>query len=160
MSGHTLFGDAPKYATSDDVYSPPHVLERLGLTFDLDVCAPKGGLPWIPAERSLSIEDDGLKSDWHGRVWMNPPYSNVTPWVKKWLEHRNGVCLVPCSKSRWFRDLWQHADGMTYPTRPDGNPNLHWIKNGSNDYGIFMPVVLASMGEECTAALQAFGRVR
>ena len=53
MSGHTLFGDAPQYVTSDDVYSPPHVFERLGLTFDLDVCAPKGGLPWIPAKRSL-----------------------------------------------------------------------------------------------------------
>lgn len=156
----TLFGPVPHYATTDDVYSPPHIFERLGLQFDIDVCAPPGGLPWVPARRHYSVEDDGLTSPWTGLVWMNPPYSNPGPWVKKWLDHGDGVALVPFAKSGWFLELWTLADALVVPTRRDGSLNLHWIKNGRNDYGIFLPVVLAAMGEHAVNALDAFGRVR
>jgi hypothetical protein len=38
-----LFPVPQTVTTSDDYYTPPHIFERLGLTFDLDVCAPPGG---------------------------------------------------------------------------------------------------------------------
>jgi len=156
----TLFGPAPHYLTTDDVYTPPQVFERLGLEFDVDVCAPPGGLPWVPARQHYSVTDDGLTAPWHGLVWMNPPYSDSSPWVDRFIEHGNGVALVPFSKSTWFLNLWNLADALAVPTREDGSINLHWIKGGKKDYSIFMPVVLAAFGDQSAAALSAFGRVR
>src|ERR1700749_4562127 len=63
MGGHSKAyeGDSVEW------YPPPGIFEALGLEFDLDPCAPPGGLPWIPAKRFLSIEDDGLTQPWEGR---------------------------------------------------------------------------------------------
>ena len=160
MSSETLFGPEPHYLTTDDVYTPPHVFERLGLVFDIDVCAPPGGLPWIPARRHYCLADDGLTAAWEGLVWMNPPYSDPTLWVHRWLDHANGVTIVPFAKSSWFRELWEGADELAIATRPDGSPYLNWIKNGRSDHAIFMPVVIATIGESARGALQDFGRVR
>ena len=156
----TLFGPVPHYLTTDDVYTPPHIFERLGLEFDLDVCAPPGGLPWVPARRHYSVGDDGLTAPWEGLVWMNPPYSDPAPWVKRWLAHPTGVAIVPFAKSDWFTDLWQRADALALATRPDGSINLRWIKGKQNDHSVFMPVALVAMGASSVAALDAFGRVR
>jgi hypothetical protein len=39
---------------------------------------------------------------------MNPPFSKVTPWIDKWLEHKNGFCLVPLSSNgKWVNKLWE-----------------------------------------------------
>ena len=156
----TLFGPVDHYQTTDDVYTPAHIFERLGLTFDLDVCAPPGGLPWVPARRHYSVAEDGLTSPWSGLVWMNPPYSNPKPWVSKWLSHGEGVTIVPCAKADWFTEFWARADALTVATRPDGSSDMRWVKGGRTDHKIFMPVFLAAMGDVAVAALQAFGRVR
>lgn len=63
-----LFGVPQTQLTKDDYYTPREVFERLGLTFDLDVCAPPGGVPWVPARRYYTTADDGLSQPWFGRV--------------------------------------------------------------------------------------------
>ena len=30
---------------------------------------------------------DGLAGEWHGSLWMNPPYSKPLPWAKRFSEH-------------------------------------------------------------------------
>jgi hypothetical protein len=89
---------------SDDWYTPPFVFEALGLEFDLDPCAPVGGVPWVPAQSHFSEVDDGLVQPWLGRVWCNPPYSDPGPWVRRLHEHGNGVALIQCDTST---ALWQ-----------------------------------------------------
>jgi len=113
MSDFLELGLDATYAqkTSDDWYTPPWVFEGLGVTFDLDVCAPIGGLPWVPAQRSLSILDDGLLQEWTGRVWMNPPYSEPLPWVNKFITHNNGICLTPTSQGKWMLEVWASQAG-------------------------------------------------
>jgi len=146
------------HGTSDDYYTPPFIFEALGLTFDMDVCSPPHGAPWIPAKRFLSVIDDGLTTEWTGRVWMNPPYSNPTAWIDKWLRHENGLGLVPMSKSGWFDKLWARPDVVTIAM-----PNkLKFMKPSGGSMGIFLPILLIGIGEENIEAmrLSGLGRVR
>jgi hypothetical protein len=147
----TLFGVEQAERTSDDYYTPPWIFDRLALDFDLDVCAPPGGIPWIPAVRHFTKEDDGLAQPWHGRVWMNPPFSLPEPWVDRFITHRNGVCLVPMSNGRWFHRLWGEADGITLP-----------VANAIQFIGGGIPIrcALVAFGPENVAALGLLGRVR
>jgi hypothetical protein len=74
-------------------YTPPHIFAALGLAFDLDPCAPSGGVPWIPAEHHYS--ERGLARQWEGRVWLNPPYGReAAAWVDRLVAHGDGVALV------------------------------------------------------------------
>lgn len=55
----------------------------------------------------LHAEFDGLIEDWRGeRVFINPPYSNIAPWVEKAKEADLAVLLLPVrTDSDWFRAL-------------------------------------------------------
>ena len=81
------------------------MFDRLNMTFDIDVCAPEGGVPWIPSRQVFSVDDDGLNQKWSGRVWMNPPYSNPGPWVRRFINHAWGVALIPTGNGIWFDEL-------------------------------------------------------
>jgi phage N-6-adenine-methyltransferase len=146
-----LFAEVQGQPTRDDYYTPPHVFERLGLRFDLDVASPPGGVSWVPADRFLTMAEDGLSAPWSGRVWMNPPYSNATPWVRRFIEHGHGVALVPHAKSAWHPLLWESADGVAVPS------------DGYFDFiggSIMLPVWFAAFGSECVEAIGRMGRVR
>ena len=146
------------YVSNDVLFTPPEIFELLGMTFDLDVCAPEGGLDWIPARKSYSEKDDGLTSEWYGTVWMNPPYSNVTPWMDKWLAHKNGFCLVPFSAAKWSVKLWDsEAMGVLMD-----QTSIKFITPQLTRQAIFMPVGLWAIGETNITALQmsALGRIR
>lgn len=146
--GHELVD----HGTSDDYYTPPHIFEALGLTFDMDVSAPPGGVPWIPARKSIDVIEDGLATPWEGLVWCNPPYSDVTPWMDKFMSHNNGLALVCVSKSRWFDTIWGIAEGAM-PMKS----NLKFISASGEPKSIFMPIMMFSMGKVATFALKASG---
>ena len=127
MMQNSLFNFANEKMTTNDYYTPKWLFEAMALEFDIDVAAPLHGIPWIPAKRWFSEAEDGLAQDWAGElVWMNPPFSNVTPWVKKFIDNSNGIALLVVSRSRWFAALWEKADAvMATPAdlkfeRPDG----------------------------------------
>jgi len=128
MMQNSLFNFANEKMTTNDYYTPKWLFDAMGLEFDIDVAAPKQGIPWIPARQWFSQENDGLAQDWKNQlVWMNPPFSNVTPWVQKFIENNNGIALLVVSRSRWFAELWEKSDAvMATPAdlkfeRPDGN---------------------------------------
>jgi hypothetical protein len=148
-----LFAAGQSATTSDDYYTPKWVFDALGLTFDLDVAAPPGGAPFVPADTYYTVEDDGLLQPWHGRVWMNPPFSKTEPWGDKFIAHRHGVALVPTSNGRWYTRLWAAADGFTI------GPEQFEFVNGSG-HGIPRRICLAAFGDECVAALRNIGPVR
>ena len=79
---------------SDAWYTPAWVFDGMGVTFDVDVASPDGGLPWLPARRFYTVADDGLSMPWDGWVWCNPPYSDPGPWCRKWAAHEPGGCLL------------------------------------------------------------------
>lgn len=141
---------------NDEQYTPIELFHAMDVQFDLDVAAPKGGIPWIPATSHYSIEDNALNQPWSGMVWMNPPYSKPSPWVDKFISHANGVALLPMSKSGWSRKLWDAADGIAYV----GMMKFQQ-KDGSSSQ-IFMPVLLYAIGDTAVEAIKrsGYGRVR
>lgn len=139
---------------SDQYYTPPHFFEQLGLTFALDVAAPPGGVPWIPARRFFCEADDGLSQPWRGRVWMNPPFSGPGPWVDKFLSHGNGIALVVISKANWFRSLWHSDCDFAFP-----EAHTKFIRNGKPS-GIMFPTVFVAAGDKCKAAIRRLGKTR
>lgn len=145
-----LFGVPQVQATSDDYYTPRWVFDALAVTFDLDVCAPPSGIPWIPAARYLTIEDDGLNSPWEGRVWMNPPYSDPTPWMRRFLDHGNGIALVAFTRGRWCMEMWERADGIV----------LHRKLGEFVGGGVSFVCPLVAMGEDNVKAISRVGPVR
>lgn len=91
---------------NDEYYTPKWIFEILNVEFDLDVAAPEQATN-VPAKKKFTKLDDGLAQDWHGLVWMNPPYSAPKLWVQRFIAHNNGIALLPAAKSKWLDDLWE-----------------------------------------------------
>lgn len=112
MTESMLFSVPVQGRESDERYTPPWVFDGLALTFDLDPASPVGGGDCVPARRKLTRKDDGLAQDWHGLVWLNPPFSEATPWADKFRRHGNGVFLGPIANARWWVDLAREAHAL------------------------------------------------
>lgn len=146
----SLLGGEQQSRTSDDYYTPRWIFDAMGITFDLDVACPPEGPINVPAARYYTAADDGLAQPWEGRVWMNPPYSKPAPWVDRFLDHGNGIGLLPFSKSRWALDLWESAEAIVMLP-----PSLKF-EGGA----IFMPAMLIAAGQENVDAIAKVGRPR
>lgn len=150
-----LFGVQQDTLTSDDYYTPAWVFERMGITFDLDVCAPPSGIPWIPATKYYTKADDGLAQEWVGRVWMNPPFSSPKPWVERFVAHRNGICLVPVSTGPWYRLLWDSTAEMVL-----FGDRAVFARGEDGERGIPLRCTLFAFGDECVDAISRLGITR
>jgi hypothetical protein len=89
---------------NDTLKTPKWVYSELGI-IDLDPCA---GFDTTIAKTNWAIErgENGLKKDWFGFVYCNPPFSQKEIWSKKMIEHGNGILLLPERGSApWFTPL-------------------------------------------------------
>jgi phage N-6-adenine-methyltransferase len=83
--------------------------------FDLD---PASGAEPVPyADERYTKEDNGMAQDWHGHVWLNPPYGRKHngKWAKKAYNQspkcKSITALVPASTSTdWFSMYYSQAD--------------------------------------------------
>lgn len=99
--------DVDDRATTLDLFQPLDV--RFG-GFTIDVAAAQHN---TKCDRFYSIDDNGLAHSWAGeRVWCNPPYSDIGPWIRKaWVEMGAGcdlvVMLLPANRTEqsWWQDL-------------------------------------------------------
>lgn len=112
----------------DTWLTPRYILRELG-GFDLDPCAALQNPEWIGASKAYTIHDDGLKQDWIGRVFMNPPFSQTARWIRRHAAHGLGISLVPASVESkvWRESVWPMAHailllhGRTRFANPDGS---------------------------------------
>ena len=144
---------------NDEMFTPPWVFEALNCTFDLDVASSRNKYVQVPARQIYTIEDDAFKQEWHGLVWMNPPFSKITPWIERWLEHGNGFCLVPLSSNgRWVNKMWESDANVVFMPA-----NMKWV--GGQD-GMLVThrwrCALWAIGEDAKAILKrsGIGKVR
>jgi len=152
LNQEALFPMPQQGKTSDDYCTPKWIFDALGIEFDLDVACPPEGPAHTPCKAFYTQETDGLASPWFGNVWMNPPYSKSTPWVNKFMEHQEGICLMPFAKSAWCNRLWDNCHGIVML------PSNFRFAQGS----IFIETMLAAYGPHNVEALHCsnIGRVR
>jgi DNA N-6-adenine-methyltransferase (Dam) len=153
MSAYKRYDRIDPKTTSVEWYTPESIFARLGLEFALDVCAPPGGLPWIPAKRSFSRDEDGLAQPWTGVVWMNPPYGReIGKWMGKLAVHGDGMALVfTRSDTAWWQEAIRQADAVCFI-----RGRLRFIRGSDRTQppGVSpAPSVLFAYGPTCTRAL-------
>lgn len=142
---------------NDELYTPKYIFDALQLTFDLDPCSPiKGAV--VPVKQTYSLPFDGLSAPWFGLVWMNPPFSKPSPWVDRWLDHNNGIALLPMGgNARWLNKMWQsEASVVVLP------PNVPFTNTIGEQKTIMYRIALWAIGDVSYQALvrSNLGKVR
>jgi len=108
------------FSSKDMTWETPQKLyDKLSeeFNFTLDVCA----LPeTAKCEEYYTPEIDGLKQEWKGICWMNPPYGKeISVWLKKaYEESLKGVtivCLIPSrTDTRYWHDYCMKASEIRF----------------------------------------------
>jgi phage N-6-adenine-methyltransferase len=98
------------FTSNTDLWATPQsFFDKLNeeFNFELDVCANDDN---AKCDRYFTQETDGLKQDWKGICWMNPPYGrSIGDWVKKAYESSlkgsTVVCLLPSrTDTKWWHE--------------------------------------------------------
>ncbi len=121
--------------------TPRWILDALG-HFDLDPCADIEQ-PWPTATEMWTA--GGLEREWHGGVWLNPPYGRETrAWLAKMANHGRGVALVfaRTDTAMFHESVFGRASGMLFLK---GRPKFH-RPDGSTEGTSGGPLVLISYG--------------
>lgn len=146
-------------ARTDVWLTPPFVLEELGgaLSFDLDPCAADPR-PWDTAKAHYTEADNGLTQPWHGRIWLNPPYSNSTlaQWLGRMADHGCGTGLIfaRTETAAFFRNVWEACDSLLFL---EGRLNFHLPDGRRAKRNAGAPSVLCAYGESDTDILAGCG---
>jgi hypothetical protein len=138
--------------------TPPHVIEALGgpESFDLDPCAFPG---WATAREGYSLPHvNGLAAPWHGRVWLNPPYTSgeIERWIRKLGDHGRGTALIFArTETEAFQGLvFERASGLLWIA---GRLHFHHPDGSRAKANAGAPSVLCAYGQDDLDRLAASG---
>lgn len=131
MSGYHDSKTAPE--DKDCWRTPPEVFRcavRTWGAFEIDAAAADHN--HLVADY-WTLADNALEQDWSGkRVWCNPPYSDIGPWVEKAATAEFCVMLVPADTSvKWFATAGELGASVIFITRG----RLRFIHNATGKPG-------------------------
>ena len=121
-------------------YTPSNIVELARQVMggiDLDPASTPSANGIVKADKFYTVEDDGLKHPWYGRVWLNPPYKQ--PLVRRFTEaaiqkYRAGeiaqaiILVNNGTETRSLQGLFKAASAVCFPKGrirfldTDGNP--------------------------------------
>lgn len=141
----------------DEWLTPPEILKALG-PFDLDPCAPITR-PWDMAGEHYTVNDNGLRKGWHGRVWLNPPYGPppiVSPWLRRMVDYGRGTVLIfaRTETELFFETVWEHATAVLFIK---GRLYFHHVDGRRAAANAGAPSVLIAYGAQDAARLESCG---
>lgn len=108
------------FSSKTDMHETPReFFEALNseFRFELDVCATPDN---AKVQEYYTSEQDGLKQDWKGVCWMNPPYGRtIGQWMRKAYESASKgatvVCLIPSrTDTAWWHEYVTKAKEVRF----------------------------------------------
>lgn len=135
--------EKPNKGATDTWLTPPDLIKLMG-EFDTDPCVPEN-MPWQTAKRMITEKECGLKTEWKGRVFMNPPYSKNDEFAEKFMKHGNGISLVFArTETGWFQKYYKADAFLFLPKRL----HFHMINGERAKGNSGAPTVLIAIGNE------------
>lgn len=145
-------------------YTPIQYIEAarkvLG-TIDLDPASCELANKMILATEFYTLEDDGLKQPWFGRVWLNPPYSGgaIASFISKYADSIKGgqveagiVLVNNATETQWFKELVSISLAAVFTTgrikfvSPEGEKNSPLQGQAFLYYGDNIDLFLSEFG--------------
>ena len=106
------------FSSKDQTWETPQDLfDKLNsvFNFETDVCAVP---ETAKCDTYFTPEIDGLKQEWEGVCWMNPPYGREQiKWIEKASkENATTVCLIPARPDTkvWHETIFEKAQGICF----------------------------------------------
>lgn len=90
---------------------------------DLDPATHPQAQTIVQAAQVFTKEDDGLRHEWHGRVWLNPPYAQplIAQFVSKMCAERTAGRVTAAimlthnyTDTAWFQEAMSAADAICF----------------------------------------------
>ena len=86
---------------------------------DLDPASSKLANETVRAKEYYTIEDDGIKKDWYGRVWLNPPYSqpDISNFAKAVTSKSYDEIMIlvnNATETDWFRMMAEISEAICF----------------------------------------------
>jgi len=130
----TQFADSPSviatlHTGDNESYTPLEYIESARAVMG-NICVDPASNPFanerVKADIHYTEETNGLDKDWHGNIWLNPPYASKL--IKQFTEKVIGEYLKGNTKSAiiltnnsadtlWFHDLARTASAICFTNR-------------------------------------------
>jgi phage N-6-adenine-methyltransferase len=101
-----------------DYGTPKQLFDELDkeFHFNLDVCANEIN---HKCDNYFTEEINGLKQEWNGTCWMNPPYDSCYEWIEKaYIESLKGstiVALIPArTDTKYYHKFIKNASEVRF----------------------------------------------
>lgn len=112
----------------EDWYTPPKYVELAWQVMggiDLDPASCEEANQYVQATQYFDRETNGLFQNWHGRVFLNPPYSRGTiePFVTKLLNSypakvSQAILLINnATETKWFQQAVKACTALCFPEK-------------------------------------------
>lgn len=131
--------DKIEYSTPQKLYD----FINKEFNFEIDVCASESNKK---CNKYFNVKMDGLKQNWTGKCWMNPPFNKE---LKKWVikakqeseKHKSIICcLIPVrSNTNWWKECCESSEIRFII----GEVNFNELERG-----LWLPMCLMIFGTE------------
>jgi phage N-6-adenine-methyltransferase len=107
-------------------FTPADLIERARLIhgdIDLDPATHKKAQEVVRAVNYFTKKDNGLTQEWHGRVWLNPPYAQpligqfVDKLIEEYVAGRVTAAIMLThnyTDTGWFQKAAAHASALCF----------------------------------------------
>lgn len=122
---------------NNEWYTPKEIVESARLVMGaihLDPASSSIANESVMADRFFTKEEDGLKHEWSGCVWLNPPYAQpaISHFSEKLCESLGDVtqaCVLVnnATETGWFQSMARKSSAICFPRQrikfldPEGN---------------------------------------
>lgn len=106
-------------------YTPPQYIEsarKVMGSIDLDPASSNLANEIVQADEYYTKTDNGLDFDWHGNIWLNPPYAQplISQFARAVVENREqynqAIILVNnATETNWLQSMLSISDAVCFP---------------------------------------------